>query len=45
MNLKVEEDQELNVVFTAVTQIFAKRHFWGCKLKSWCLRPGLVFGV
>ena len=45
VSLKVEEDQELNMVFTAVTQISAKRHFWKCELKSWCLRLGLMFRV
>ena len=40
MSLKVEEDQELNMVFTAVTQISAKRYFWRCELKSCVLDLG-----
>ena len=39
VSLKVEEDQELNIVFTAVTQISAKRHFW-----RWGSNHG-VFGI
>ena len=34
MSLKVEEDRELNIVFTAVTQISAMRHFLEYKLRS-----------
>ena len=45
MNLKVEEDQELIIAFTAVTWISAKRHFWRNELRSWCLVLGLVFRV
>ena len=45
MRLKVEEDRELNIPFTVVTQIFAKRNFWRYALRSWCLRLGLVFMV
>ena len=45
ISLKVEEDQELNMVFTAVTQISAKRHFWKYELKSCYLRLGLIFRV
>ena len=45
MSLKVEEDQELNMVFTVVTRIFASRHFWGYKLRPWCFGFGLVFRV
>ena len=45
MSLKVEEDQELNIVLTVVTRIFASRHFWGYKLRSWCFGFGLVFRV
>ena len=45
VSLKVEEDRELNIAFTVVTQIFAKRHFWRYALRSWCLRLGLVFMV
>ena len=45
VSLKIEEDPELNIVFTAVTQIFAKWHFLRYELRSWCLRLGLVFRV
>ena len=45
MSLKIEEDRELNIVFTAVTRISSKRHFWRYELRSWCLRLGLVFKV
>ena len=45
VSLKVEEDQELNMVFTAATQISVKRHFWRCEFKSWYLRLGLMFRV
>ena len=39
VSLKVEEGRELNIVFTAVTQISAKRHFW-----KWGSNHG-VFGI
>ena len=40
VSLKVEGDQELNMVFIAITQISAKRHFWRCELKSCVLDLG-----
>ena len=45
MSLKVEEDHELNIVFTDVTRISARRHFWGYKLTSWCFGLRLVCRV
>jgi hypothetical protein len=45
VSLKVEEDLELNIAFTTVARISAKRHFWKYKLRSWCLRLGLMFRV
>jgi hypothetical protein len=43
MSLKVEVGRELNIAFTTVTHISAKRHFWKYELRSWFLRLGLVF--
>jgi hypothetical protein len=40
VSLEVEGDQELNMVFTAITQISVKRHFWRCELKSCVLDLG-----
>jgi hypothetical protein len=45
VSLKVEEDHELNIVYMAITRISTKKHFWGYKLRSWCLGFGLVFKV
>ena len=45
MSLKVEENQELNILFTTVTRISAKCHFWRYELRSWYLRLGLEFKV
>jgi hypothetical protein len=45
VSLKVEENRELNIVFTAVTRVSAKCHFWRYELRSWRLRLGLVCRV
>ena len=45
MSLKVEEDQDINIVFTVVTRISARRHFWTYELRSWCFEFELVFRV
>ena len=45
MSLKVEEDRELNIAFTAITHKSANRHFWRYELRSWCFGHGLVFRV
>jgi hypothetical protein len=40
VSFKIEKDQELNMMFIAVTQISANRHFWRCELKSCVLGLG-----